>query len=194
MGPFDIAREASLLAQVRSNRAGERRDGLQVLVDAYRRPLFDLCFQLTRNREDAEDALQEAFLSVHRDLGSFRGDSRLSTWLYRVTMRAALRVKARRPPLAEEFTSAVADSAQLAHSPQEMLDARLTSHRLNRAFHRLPAESRTVLSLFAVEGLSHAEIADVLGVPQGTVWSRLHTARMRLSAEMERGVRTTHSR
>lgn len=122
-------------------------------------------------------------MSVHRALPSFRGESRLSTWIYRIAIRAALEHRARRrstEPLDPELPGP---------SEEDELMARDRARRLLLAMEKLSVEHRTVLSLFAVEGLSHKEIAEILGVPEGTVWSRLNGARRRLTAELAaRGV------
>jgi RNA polymerase sigma-70 factor (ECF subfamily) len=149
----------------------------EVFAETHGRVL-GLCLHLTGNRADAEDAAQETYLSVTKALKRFRGDSRVSTWVYRIAIRAALRVKARRPstePL--QFEPAVE-----ARNPA--ID-RERSRLLRRALARLSFEHRTVLALFSLDGLSHREIAETLGIPEGTVWSRLHLARKNLSVELK---------
>lgn len=142
--------------------------------------MLALCLHVTGRRDDAEDALQEAFLDVHRGLRHFRGEAAASTWVYRIALRAALRVRARRRP--EEPV----DPETPGPGGEAALDARAEARRVAAALGALPAEHRAVLALFAVEGLRHAEIAAVLGIPEGTVWSRLHAARRRLAAALGR--------
>lgn len=138
-----------------------------------------LCLHVVGDRADAEDAVQEAFLAIHRGLPSFRGESLVSTWVYRIAFRAALRVRSRRPPPAAEL-----EPAHASETPHRALEARDDARRLAVATSLLSAEQRAVIALFAVEGLGHREIAEVLGVPEGTVWSRLHLARKRLAAAL----------
>jgi DNA-directed RNA polymerase specialized sigma24 family protein len=114
---------------------------------ALREPVFALCLHLTGRSDDAEDSLRDAFRAVRGGLAGFRGESRLSTWVFRVALRASLQTRARRR---------VVEAGPLS---------------------RLPAGPRAVLALFAVDGLAPVEIADVLGVPENDVWSRLHSAR-----------------
>lgn len=142
--------------------------------------MLALCLHLAGRRADAEDALQETFLAVHRGLPRFRGEARLSTWVYRIAVRAALRARARRRD------GAPVDPETPGGGGEAALQARLEARRLAEAFSRLPAEHRVVISLFALEGLTHRQIAEVLGVPEGTVWSRLHGARRRLAEELGR--------
>ncbi len=152
-----------------------------VVYAEHRARVFALCLHLLRDRSEAEDALQECFLDVSRGLKGFRGEAQLSTWIYRIAIRAAFRTGARRPA-----PSAPLDDAHAAGgpAPDEIAVARQELGRLKRALEQLGAEQRVVLSLFAVEGLGHQEIAAVLGVPVGTVWSRLHGARKRLAELM----------
>lgn len=144
-----------------------------------RAPIFALCLHLTQNRADAEDAVQDTFLAVYRGLSSFRKEAELKTWVYRIALNAALSRRARaRRHSGEEVSLSAEDPAP---GVETSVAARLEAQRLLRAMDRLSADHRAVLSLFAVEGLSHREIAEVLGVKEGTVWSRLHLARKRLA-------------
>jgi RNA polymerase sigma-70 factor (ECF subfamily) len=117
---------------------------------ALREPVFALCFHLTGRSDDAEEALRDAFRAVRGGLSGFRGESRFSAWVFRVAIRASLQTRARR--------------AGIAAGP----------------LSRLPAGPRAVLALFAIDGLSPVEVADVLGVPETDVWSRLRSARSML--------------
>lgn len=140
--------------------------------------VLGLCLHLTGNLADAEDAAQETYLAVTKALAKFRREARVSTWVYRIAIRSALRVKARRPavePLDMEPAS----------EPRNPALDRERSRQLRRALSRLSFEHRTVLALFSLDGLSHREIAGTLGIPEGTVWSRLHLARKKLAVELE---------
>jgi RNA polymerase sigma-70 factor (ECF subfamily) len=107
-------------------------------------------------------------------LASFRGEARLSTWVYRIAIRAALRVRARRAP-----TEPITDEPAAPRGPNPG-EAQEQRDRLLAGLAALSTDHRIVLALFAVDGLSHGEIAETLGIPEGTVWSRLHLARKRL--------------
>jgi len=143
---------------------------------ALSRRLLALCLHLCGNAADAEDALQETLLALH--VARFRGESSVETFAYRVALRIALRIKSRRGP-------AAGPSGEPASSGAGAIEAAADAAKVLRAMARLPTEQRAVLSLFALEGLKHKEIAEVLGVPEGTVWSRLHAARKRLQMELE---------
>ncbi len=162
--------EAEILAAVRTGGA-RRRAAEDRVYRGLREPLLALCLHLTGRRADAEDAVQETLAAVHRGLPAFRGESRLSTWVYRIALRASLGVRSRHPD------AAPLDPETPGRGGEGEMAVRDEARRVAAAVARLPAEPRLVLSLFAIDGLSHREIAEVLGVPEGTVWSRLHAAR-----------------
>jgi RNA polymerase sigma-70 factor (ECF subfamily) len=177
---FSTAEEAALVACLRAGASHDTDAVFNAVFDRLREPVFGLCRHLLGNRAEAEDAVQECFIAVHQSIGRFRGASTLSTWVYRIAIHAALRIKSRRPrdpiPGSEE-----ADPPANAARPDDLAAAREDMRQLQRALEHLGEEHRTVLSLFAIDGLSHQEIAEVLGIPTGTVWSRLHAARKRLN-------------
>jgi RNA polymerase sigma factor (sigma-70 family) len=141
-----------------------------------RAPVFKLCFRMLGSRHEAEDALQETFLAVHRGLSGFRGDATVKTWVYRIALRSALKVRADR----ETASRTLDESLEKSVVPEPALEAREEAGRLQAALASLSAEHRAVLALSALDGASHQEIAEVLGIPAGTVGSRLHNARKRL--------------
>jgi RNA polymerase sigma-70 factor (ECF subfamily) len=155
-------------------RGAERDTAFAELYRAHAPKVRGLCTLLLRGRGEVDDAIQETFIAVAGALHNFRGDARLSTWIFRIAVRTAIRVAGRtraHEPLDEEPAA-----------PDVHLE---TSRRLRAAMAELPAEQRAVLALFSIEGLRHGEIAEILGVPEGTVWSRLHAARKRLAALLD---------
>jgi RNA polymerase sigma-70 factor (ECF subfamily) len=149
-----------------------------VYADCHRH-VHALCASLLGNATDAQDAFQETFLAVSEALPSFRGEASVKTWVHRIAVRVALKLRARRRSDVE-LDDRHAASADLGASHAE-------ADALARALGALSFEHRLVLSLFAVAGLTHAEIADTLGVPEGTVWSRLHHARRKVGELMTAG-------
>jgi RNA polymerase sigma-70 factor, ECF subfamily len=143
----------------------------------FRSRVFALSLHVTADESDAQDATQETFVAIWRGLSRFRGDSALSTWIYRIAIRSALRVRARRPQTETLAFEPVGEDRNPALESER-------SRQVRRALSRLTADHRTVLALFSLDGLSHQEIAETLGIPEGTVWSRLHLARKKLSAEL----------
>lgn len=162
---------------------------MEELFKTHRARVLALCLHLLGDRAEAEDALQETFLAVLRSLNGFRGDANVSTWIYRIALRAALKRKAR----LRAHATAPLDAATNTHAedPRERIEQRA---ELTRALESLSAEHRVVLCLFAIEGLTHKEIAEILGVPEGTIWSRLHAARKRLSASLAGHLDKTNGR
>lgn len=167
--------------------SGGRAELVRELFLAHRVRVLALCLHVTGRRDEAEDALQETFLAVHRALPGFRGEAQLSTWVYRIAIRTASAIRARRPASQPLDAHAGGEIADAAPGPDRAAEGRIEAERLSRALDRIGAEHRMILSLFAVEGLRHGEIAEVLGVPEGTVWSRLHAARKALGRELQAG-------
>jgi RNA polymerase sigma-70 factor, ECF subfamily len=176
---LDEAAESAIVAEAKGE-VTSREAAFGKLFRTLREPVLGLCLHVTGRRADAEDALQEVFLAVYRALPGFRGDARLTTWIYRIALRASIRAKARRPA-----GQAVVDPELPGNDAEAQMATREKARQLMTAMQKLSAEQRAVLSLFAIEGLSHREIALVLGVPEGTIWSRLHKARRRLAEEVE---------
>jgi len=170
--------EEALIRRIQE-RAVDREAAFAELFASYRLRVFGLCRHLVSTRADAEDATQEVFFALYRALPTFRGESSLGTFVHRIAVRVAIRHRSKHHP----------DPGPLEHLPAptagDPIEAREDQERLFRALDRLSLEHRTVLGLFAVEELAHGEIAAVLGIPEGTVWSRLHLARKRLATLLE---------
>jgi len=162
---------------VRRARRGDR-DAFGLLLRRHEAKVFTMTLRMLGNREEALDAAQEVFLSVYRGLPRFQADARFTTWLYRVTVnrcRDALRrrstVKHTRPaPLAAEPPSS-------ARGPDEAASATERSRLVARAVAELPGDSNEIVILCDLQGASYEEAAEVLGIPIGTVRSRLSRAR-----------------
>lgn len=144
----------------------------QVYAECHRH-VHALSVNLLGNSADAQDAFQDTFLAVAQALPRFRGDASVKTWVHRIAIRTALRRRARRRP-SDEL------SDQLPGGATDPIGDHAAADAMARALSALSFEHRLVLSLFAVAGLTHAEIAETLGVPEGTVWSRLHHAKRKL--------------
>lgn len=146
---------------------------------AYAPRLFGLICRLA-GRTEAEDLLQETFLTAHRRLETYRGDSALGTWLFRVATNVCidhLRSRGYRwTKLVEELPEEVHDSRRPKAAVLGVVD-RLD---LERALAALPTGGRAIFVLHDVEGFEHKEIADMLGISDGTSKSQLHRARLRL--------------
>lgn len=165
----------------------------EAIVSRYQARVFRLAWRLTGNEGDAADAMQEAFLQAYRGLGSFRGESRFSTWLYRVATNAALmqrRARARRPaePLeaflpcfdANGLHAATPAELRAAGQVEERLDRRRLADKAHAAMGRLPEKYRAAFVLRDLEEMTTAQVAEVLGLEPAAVRQRVHRARLML--------------
>jgi RNA polymerase sigma-70 factor, ECF subfamily len=148
-------------------RAGDPR-AFERLVRAHQADVYRLALHLVRDPETAEDVTQEAFLLAYRSLGRFRGQSKFSTWLYRITRNCAVDAIRRR----ERRRRLERQSAPETFVPDPSLRAALAA-----AIDNLPPELREAFVVIEVFGLPYAEAARVLGVLPGTLKSRMHRSR-----------------
>ena len=167
-------------------RAGDRR-AFEELVRTQQHRVYGLALRMLGNAAEAQDVAQEAFLRAHRGLAEFRGDARLSTWLYAIVSRLCLnRLAGGERRLARDGEEALSRIADARPGPDQTLEQGEIEEALHRAIGELPEERRIVVVLRDVEGLAYEEIADVLELPVGTVRSRLHRARLDLKEKLER--------
>ena len=146
-----------------------------------------VAYSVLRNREDAEEVAQEAFARAYRRFGDLRDRQRFRAWMVRICWRLAIdRLRAEKRRRRREDTAAA--QPQRVHSVEEVAAARELEGRVHDAVARLPRKLRLVVVLAAIEGHDMAEVGRLLGVPDGTVRSRLHRARRQL-AEMLRWTR-----
>lgn len=163
-------------------------DAFEALVTAYQKQVYNLALRTVGNEEDAADMTQEAFLRAYRSLGSFRGDSKFSVWLYRLTTNICidfLRSRGRRPTVSlttpdEDDEPQELDVADERFDPVCSLERAELRRAVQRGLATLPEDSRRILMLRELSGLSYAEIGKVLRLEEGTVKSRLFRARKKL--------------
>ena len=165
-----------------------------VLVRKYRERLYGIIYNMTSNREDAADLTQEAFIKAFSSINRFKGKSAFFTWLYRIGVNTALshlkRNRFRRffslETIQEEGSHAqVLETLAAKHKSEKGALLSELQEKLNEAMQKLSPKHRTVVVLFEIEGLSHQEIADVVGCSVGTVRSRLHYAKQQLQADLK---------
>ena len=143
--------------------------------------LYSLACRMLGNPSDAEDLLQEIFLAAHRKLDSFRGDSALGTWLYRLAMNQCLDYLRSRAARSSQVTDTLDDEPGWYEPGQADLSGQTVSKiDIERALARLPDGCRAAFVLHDVQGLEHREVASVLGIAEGTSKSQVHKARLRL--------------
>jgi RNA polymerase sigma-70 factor (ECF subfamily) len=167
-------------------RAGDA-PAFEELVMTYQHRVFGVALRMLGNRAEAEDVAQEAFVRAHRALGAFRGDAKLSTWLYAITSRLCLnRLASGERRMARQGDDALLRLSDAGPRPDAALERRELETALGRAIAELPEDRRIVVVLRDLEGLSYEEIAQVLELELGTVRSRLHRARAELKEKLER--------
>jgi RNA polymerase sigma-70 factor (ECF subfamily) len=163
-------------------------------VRRYRDKVYRLSFKILRNEDDAAEALKDAFLSAYRGLSNFKAESTFSTWLYRIATNASLmNYRKRRDNLVSlEQSQNPNDGAEALQLPdwstqplEELLDAE-TRQVMDEGKALLDDDLRTVFTLRDEEGLSNAEVAEILELSVAAVKSRLHRARLRLRDRLSR--------
>jgi len=168
------------------------REAFGLLVRRHQDRVFNVAYQVVRNREDALDVAQDAFVKAFASLPSFKGEASFSTWTHRIVVNLAidcLRRRRRAGPTEYDDRKAASEegAARLAapDDPQSALETRQIRSILARGIEALPPLHRAVLILREVEGLSYEEIARAVGCSLGTVMSRLFHARRKLQKVME---------
>lgn len=164
------------------------------LVQKYREQIFSVVYNMTSNREDASDLTQEAFIKAFQAIGRFKGKSSFFTWLYRIAINTTmtfLKKRNRRRFISYENINEEVSSSEIF----ERLTAKNQSEKgaliselqekLNDALQKLSLKHRTVVILHEIEGLEHAEIAEITKTSVGTVRSRLHYAKHQLQAYLK---------
>ena len=183
--PVGTARGEIDRRDVEACRAGER-EAFDRLVERYQRDVYRLCYRYVNNHHDANDMAQEAFLKAYRALGSFRGDSAFSTWMYRIAVTTCLNFKALRRPLQEELTDAFPSPGRGAAAG--VLEAE-KEEQVRTAVSRLPEKQKATLILKVYHDMTHEEVAQVLGSSVGTVKANFFHAlgNLRKMLGVERG-------
>jgi RNA polymerase sigma-70 factor (ECF subfamily) len=161
-------------------------DAFAALVARYRASIVNLARALTADDGEADDLAQETFIRAYKAIGRFRGDSTFRTWLHRVAVNVVqshLKKRARRwrwfgPSLDEQ--DAAGQESSVPATPATLEDDAARRELIDRALASLPADMRIAVTLRDVQGFDYAEIAEMLGIPLGTVESRIFRARQRL--------------
>ena len=163
------------------------------LILKYRERVFGVVYNLTSNREDTADLTQDTFIKAFQSINRFQGHCSFFTWLYKIAVNTSLshlRKNRLRTFFSLEKIQEDGTNAQLLEQLTDKNGAdrdtylRELQQKLNEAMQKLSIPHRTVITLFEIDGLSHTEIAEVMGCSEGTVRSRLHYAKQFLQGEM----------
>jgi RNA polymerase sigma-70 factor (ECF subfamily) len=166
------------------------------LILKYRERLYAVVYNMTSNREDTADLVQDAFIKAFQSINRFGGQSSFFTWLYRIAVNSTLthlrknklrtffsleQVNENDRPSAEVIAALTDDT----NGAERGTFVKELQEKLNEAMHKLSIKHRTVVTLFEIDGLSHQEIAEITGSSVGTVRSRLHYAKQLLQSELQ---------
>ena len=162
-------------------RAGDE-SAFQELVDRYKGLVFALIARTVQDRSRAEDLAQEVFLRVHRGLPYFRGEARLSTWIYRIVANVCVQDSSR--PATVSLDDERAAPAVPSASDRQFGDFELRD-RLEKAIARLPANYRLLIAAHYLKGVQYEELAEALSMPLGTVKTHLYRAKRQLRTLLE---------
>jgi RNA polymerase sigma-70 factor (ECF subfamily) len=165
------------------------KGAFRALVQRYQRRAFSVALGMVHDPDDARDITQEAFLKVHKNLGTFEGDARFFTWMYRIVINLCIDHLRKKRGENVEFDDARGHEEddesgiaprRLGFDPQQALSDRELRGRIQGALAKLSAPHRAVLLMREVEGLSYQEMAESAGVSIGTIMSRLFHARKKM--------------
>src|SRR5438445_9897599 len=174
---MDPVHERELVERCRRGDEG----AFQELVDRYKDLVFALIGRTVQDRSRAEDLAQDVFLRIHRGLPYFRGEARLSTWIYRIVANVCAQPQPSAAPVSlDDGTTRVTPAAvDRRFSDLELRD------RLEKAIARLPPHYRLVVAAHYLDGVQYEDLADALKLPLGTVKTQLHRAKQQLRRLLE---------
>jgi len=169
---------------------GGDRNAFEGLVLANQKNVYNLALKITRNEDDALDVSQEAFIKAYRQLGNFRGESRFSVWLYRLTYNLCVDFLRKKKPETNVISLNYEDDSgsdvtpieipDLRHLPEDVTIRKEMRNNIAESIKELPEKHRKVFVLREVTGMSYDEMATTLNINVGTVKSRLARARLKL--------------
>jgi RNA polymerase sigma factor (sigma-70 family) len=156
---------------------GGDQDAHYRLYKLYSRAMFNVCYRILGQKDDAEDALQEGFISAFNNLSSYRGDATFGAWLKRIVVNKAINIlkKKRHEMLPDNEHWDVAEGEEAAEYKAEF-----TVEHIKHAIQQLPDGYRSVLSLYLLEGYDHQEIAEIMNISESTSKSQLNRAKNKL--------------
>jgi RNA polymerase sigma-70 factor, ECF subfamily len=153
-------------------------DAFETLYQQHAARLYTLACRMAGSPDDGEDLLQEIFLQAYRKLGSFKGDSAIGTWLYRLALNHCLDYVRSRQAKMNKVTETL--DAETSFQPTARRETPVAKLDLERAVERLPEGCREAFVLHDIEGFDHKEVGRLLGIAEGTSKSQVFKARMRL--------------
>lgn len=163
-------------------------DAFYQLIEDYKRLVYNIVFKMVSNDADREDICQDIFLKIYQHLASFQHESKLSTWIARISYNTCINaLKKKKVPLFDDFAAEGDSIETLVRSPETPADVitdKDVSERLEIEIQELPPRFRTILTLYHIEEMSYAEIGKITDMPDGTVKSYLFRARKLLKERL----------
>lgn len=177
-------RDAYFISQVLNGNV----NAFEILVNRHKTMVFNIAFRITMNREDAEEIAQDTFLKAYQKLGTFRKESKFSTWLYRIAYNTAVSKSRTRKVPVQEIQEDQADQAMVSEiiTVLEESGENEKTKILNRALSLLPGEDQIIITLFYYKGKSLEEVGEIMDLTPGNVKVRLHRIRKKMYKEMHR--------
>jgi RNA polymerase sigma-70 factor (ECF subfamily) len=181
---MDATYERDLVERCRRGDDG----AFQELVERYKDLVFALIARTVPDKSRTEDLAQDVFLRVYRGLPYFRGDARLSTWIYRIVANVCAQDQTRRPAATVPLEAAGASPAAVRVRDRQFGDLELRD-RLDKAIARLPAHYRLIVAAHYLQGVQYEDLAEALRLPLGTLKTQLHRAKQQLRRLLETELR-----
>lgn len=182
--------EAELIKGIQQ---GDRKS-FQTLVETYQRMVVNTCLGIVHNKADAEDLAQDVFLEIFRTAENFRGDAKISTWLYRIATNRSLNLirsnKRKRffQSIEETFTGGRNHASEISENRADQPDQNITDQQrsdlLHRAIDQLPEKQRIAFTLNKYEELSYQQIAEIMEISLASVESLIHRAKKNLQEQL----------
>jgi RNA polymerase sigma-70 factor (ECF subfamily) len=179
-----VSNEDILIKELKEGKAS----AFKTIVDHYQDMVYNICLSIVKNEEDAEDIAQEVFVQVFQSIGSFKGASKLSTWMYRIATTKSLdhERKKNRKKRFGFVKSIFGDESEVVihppdfHHPGVALDKKEDAARLFKAIDKLPENQKIAFILNKIEGLNNQEVSEVMKVSVSSIESLLHRAKNNL--------------
>jgi len=178
----------------RQRHSNDHRRQFADIVRENQSMVFRVCYRILGNKQDAEDATQDVFVTFHRKAGDFRGEAKMSTWLYRIAVNASLNMvrKRRFVSFFDVFSLLNSDGDHTEYEPRspdwyrpdKQFENKREQELLDKALAKLPASQRAAFTLKKFEGLSYQEIALILSTSLSSVESLIHRARKNLQKHL----------
>lgn len=158
-------------------------EAFEKLILSYEGKIYNMCFYLLKNKEDAMDASQEVCIKIYKSIDKFKGESKFSTWIYRITYNTCIDfIKKRKNELS--YDDVIDTDTHRDDRIEDIIESKELKYEIKRCIMKLSEDFRTIVIFRDIEGLSYQEIAEILNIEVGTVKSRLNRAREALRNEL----------